>query len=246
MSETKVLLYSGGTDSWLIDRLWKPDVKLYINIHGFYSDTEVSKLPEDVKVIDFPFLGTVEELDTNFVPLRNLYFLMIASNYGNHICYGATRSDRGSKDKREEFIDKTQDIIDYCLIGNSYTPDRHIKICKDFVKLNKFEIIQKYLDEGGTITEFVKDSFSCYHSIQGKECMHCKQCYKKFLEAYYFGYKYDNEVTLDMIEYLKSEVIPLDKHEGTYFTEREGEGPYMEEAVDRLFREWKLNWRDYQ
>lgn len=26
--EKKVLLYSGGMDSWLIDKIWKPDVKL--------------------------------------------------------------------------------------------------------------------------------------------------------------------------------------------------------------------------
>ena len=246
MEDKKVLLYSGGTDSWLIDKLWKPDVKIYINIHGFYSDVEVSKLPKDVKVIDFPFLGTVEELDTNFVPLRNLYFLMMASNYGNQICYGATRSDRGSKDKREEFIQLTQQIMDYCLIGNSYTKDRHIHICTDFVKLNKFEIIQKYLDEGGTIEEFVQDSFSCYHSNEGKECMHCKQCYKKFLEAYYFGYAYSQDAKLDMIKYLQEQVIPLQRHEGTYFTEREGEGKYMETAVEKLFSEFGLNWRDWQ
>lgn len=242
----KVLLYSGGTDSWLIDKIWKPDVKLYVNIHGFYSDVEVSKLPKDVKVIEFPFLGTVEELDTNFVPLRNLYFLMMASNYGDEICYGATKSDRGSKDKREEFIKKTQDIIDYCLIGNSYTPDRHIKICDTFVQLDKFEIIQLYLNLGGTIKEFVEDSFSCYHSIDGKECMHCKQCYKKFLEAYYFGYEYEDSVKREMIEYLKSDVIPKNNHEGTYFTEREGEGVYMKSAVSRLFKEYDLDWSDYQ
>lgn len=242
----KVLLYSGGTDSWLIDKIWKPDKKIYINIHGFYSDVEISKLPKDVEIIDFPFLGKTEELDTNFVPLRNLYFLMIASNFGNEICYGATRSDRGSKDKREEFLDKTQDIIDFCLKGNSYTKDRDIKIIKDFVKLNKFEIIDLYLKKGGTIDKFVEESFSCYHSINGKECMHCKQCYKKFMEAYYFGYKYDEKVKEEMINYLKYNVIPLNNHEGTYFTEREGEGKYMEEAVDKLFKEYNLNWRDYQ
>lgn len=243
---TKVLLYSGGTDSWLIDKLWKPDKKIYIDIEGFYSDVEVNKLPQDVEVIKFPFLGKTEDKVTNFVPLRNLYFLMIATNYGDEICYGATQSDRGSKDKREEFIDKAQDIIDYCLTGNSFSEDKNIIIIKDYVKLNKFEIIQKYLDEGGTIKEFVEDSFSCYHSISGKECMHCKQCYKKFLEAVYFGYKYTDQQELDMIDYLKEKVIPRNNHEGTYFTERTGEGPYMEQAIDKLFSKHNLSWKDYQ
>lgn len=243
---TKVLLYSGGTDSWLIDKIWKPDKKIYIDIEGFYSDVEVSKLPKDVEVIKFPFLGLTENKQTNYVPLRNLYFLMIASNYGTEICYGATLSDRGSKDKREEFIDKAQDIIQYCLAGNSFAEDKTIKIVKDFVKMNKFEIIQSYLDNGGTIKEFVEDSFSCYHSINGKECMHCKQCYKKFLEAVYFGYDYGEEKERNMINYLKDYVIPKNNFEGTYFTERPGEGEYMIVAIDKLFRKYNMDWKDFQ
>lgn len=242
----KVLLYSGGTDSWLIDKLWKPDKKIYINIHGFYSQAEIDKLPKDVEVIDFPFLGTIENRQTNFVPMRNLYFLLVASNYGNEICYGATLSDRGSKDKQEEFIDKAQDIIDFGLIGNSFAPDVKVTIEKRFVKMNKFEIIQEYLNQGGTIEEFVRDSFSCYHSINGKECFHCKQCYKKFLEAVYFGYNYPQEQERAMIEYLKTSVIPVKNHEGTYFTDRCGEGKYMEQAVDKLFKKYGEDWKQWK
>lgn len=243
---TKVLLYSGGTDSWLIDKLWKADKRIYINIHGFYSQDEINKLPKDVEIIDFPYLGSVENRETNFVPLRNLYFLMIVSNYGDEICYGATFSDRGSKDKRIEFIEKAEDIINYCLNGNSFAPDKKITIVKDYVKLHKFELIQKFIENGGTIEQFVNGSFSCYHSTNGKECMRCKQCYKKFLEAYYFGYKYTEAQKKEMVEYLKEKVIPLKNHEGTYFTERAGEGKYMQEAVDRLFKEFDLDWRNFQ
>jgi len=242
----KVLLYSGGTDSWLIDQIWKADKKIYINIHGFYSQDEINKLPKDVEIIDFPFLGLIENRETNFVPLRNLYFLMIASNYGDEICYGATLSDRGSKDKRIEFIEKAEEIINYGLNGNSFAPDKKVTIVKDFVKLHKFELIQKYLDNGGTIEKFVEESFSCYHSKNGKECMDCKQCYKKFLEAYYFGYQYSKDDKKNMMYYLIDAVIPLDNHEGTYFTERAGEGIFMQTAVENLFKEFGLDWRNYQ
>ena len=50
---TKVLLYSGGVDSWLINKLWKPDIKLYININGAYNKEEIKHLPPDVIIIDF-------------------------------------------------------------------------------------------------------------------------------------------------------------------------------------------------
>lgn len=243
---TKVLLYSGGTDSWLIDKLWKPDKKIYINIEGFYSNTEIEKLPKNVEVINFNYLGQTENKETNFVPLRNLYFLMIASYYGEKICYGATLSDRGSKDKREEFIEKAKDIINYCLNGNSFAEDKKIEIEKKYVRMNKFEIIKEYLSNGGSIDKFVNESFSCYHAINGKECYQCKQCYKKFLEAYYFGYNYPKELELSMIDYLKRKVIPLNNYEGTYFTARSGEGEYMEKAITKLFSKYNLDWRKYQ
>jgi len=111
---TKVLLYSGGVDSWLINKLWKPDIKLYININGAYNKEEIKHLPPDVIIIDFP-LGIFEDKNTKYVPLRNLYFLMLASNYGDHICLGATSGDYGAIDKRPEFLDLAESIINYCL-----------------------------------------------------------------------------------------------------------------------------------
>ena len=99
----KVLLYSGGIDSWLIDKLWRPDIKLYININGSYSQEELKRLPSDTIIFNFP-LGQFEEKDTKYIPLRNLYFLMLASNYGDTVCLGATSGDYGAIDKRPEFL----------------------------------------------------------------------------------------------------------------------------------------------
>ena len=39
--EKKVLLYSGGMDSWLIDKIWKPDVKLYVDMGTKYSQPQI-------------------------------------------------------------------------------------------------------------------------------------------------------------------------------------------------------------
>ena len=41
----KVLLYSGGMDSWLIDKIWKPDIKLFIDINTNSSNAELEHLP---------------------------------------------------------------------------------------------------------------------------------------------------------------------------------------------------------
>lgn len=100
----KVLLYSGGTDSWLIDKLWKPDLRLYVDINSRYTIQELDRLPSDVKVVPFHTLGHFEQPDTAYVPFRNLFFITIAAQYGDEICLGAVDGDQGSKDKTPEFF----------------------------------------------------------------------------------------------------------------------------------------------
>ena len=46
----KVLLYSGGVDSYMINQIWKPDVKLYVDMNTRYSKQEIARLPKDVIV----------------------------------------------------------------------------------------------------------------------------------------------------------------------------------------------------
>ena len=100
----KVLLYSGGTDSWLIDKIWKPDVKLYLDINSKYSNDEIERLPGDVIVEDFRMLGKFENPNTAYVPFRNLLFIALAAQYGDIICLGAVKGDQGGRDKTLEFF----------------------------------------------------------------------------------------------------------------------------------------------
>ena len=103
---TKVLLYSGGMDSWLIDKLWKPDVKLCVNMHTKYSAQEIKNLPEDV-IIEELDLSKWERPDA-IIPLRNLYLVMLASNYGDEI-YDIPKEDPISEPDNFE-IDFGDDI----------------------------------------------------------------------------------------------------------------------------------------
>ena len=241
----KVLLYSGGTDSWLIDKLWKPDIKIYIDVGGRYSKEEIERLPKDVKVVEFKYLGTLEEPESAYIPLRNLYFIMIASNYGDEICLGAVKGDQGNKDKTVEFMEMSENIINYCL-DTKYAINKKVHVTKEFIRLSKYELVQMYMDNGGTIEEFIRNTFSCHHPVEDKECFRCKACYRKFLVGYYFDFKYTDEQKRNMINYLKENVIPYNKYSGTYFTERRGEGEYAAKAVDRLFKEYGLDWKDYK
>ena len=89
---TKILLFSGGSDSVLITHLYKPDYLVYVNMHTRYSDMEINKIKKSsfansVKIIDFPFLGKYEREDA-IIPLRNLYLPMIVCNEFPNEYYG--------------------------------------------------------------------------------------------------------------------------------------------------------------
>jgi hypothetical protein len=41
-------------------------------------------------------------------------------------------------------------------------------------------------------------------------------------------------------------IIPIGNNIGTYFTDRIGEGKFAEIAVDKLFKEFDLDWKQFR
>ena len=87
-----VLLFSGGMDSVIFDKLLKPDVLLYINSGADYERQEKNCLEQLIKnkFIDKKKLIILNnivnlsqfERDDKIVPNRNAILMMIASLYG--------------------------------------------------------------------------------------------------------------------------------------------------------------------
>ena len=234
----KVLLYSGGLDSWLIDKLWKPDVKVYVNIHGAYNAEEIKRLPKDVVVVDFPFLAD-KELPNKFVPLRNLYFLMIGSHYGDVVCLGATAGDWGNKDKTPGFLAEAEKMLAY--LWSDKKCNKKVSVEQGFVNVSKAELIKRYLAQGGTLEEIRGSTFSCYTPVDGHECMECYPCFRKFALLYALGCEYPLETRRKMWEYVRANIIPTKEqggYQGTYYTDRGEESNYLIKAVELLKREF--------
>lgn len=208
----KILLYSGGMDSWLIDKLWHPDTKLYINLHTKYSDEEMKRLPKDVDIIDFPFLKDYV-LPNSIIPLRNLYLLMIACNITENddieICLGATAGDR-VLDKSEDFVKKANEILNYLYQPQWWIPEgKKIRVNIDFKSKTKEELLQIFLAQGGDINEAFNSSFSCYDPKEnGEPCWNCKPCFRKFVAFESVGYKFSDDVLKKVIPYIYKEIVP--------------------------------------
>ncbi|MCC8152967.1 MAG: 7-cyano-7-deazaguanine synthase [Tannerellaceae bacterium] len=215
--DKKVLLYSGGMDSWLIDKIWKPDVKLYVDMNTEYSQEEIERLPEDVIVIKLDL--SAWEREDKIIPLRNMFLIGLATNYGNEICLGATAGDR-VLDKSPMFADLHEPLLTYLYQEQHWTEKREIRINLDFKKHTKTELVRMFVEQGGDIQEAFNSSFSCYHPHNGEECWSCKPCYRKFIAFALNGYQFPPEIVTKAISYIKSDILPL-IHAGKYGRKQE-------------------------
>lgn len=214
---TKVLLYSGGMDSWLIDKLWKPDVRLFFDIGTGNNKQELERVKKrgDVEIIHLP-LAQFEQKDNNYyLPLRNLHFVLYAAHYGDVICVGATGSST-HRDKNEVFSRLCENNINYLLEEDGTSP---IKVVMRYRGKSKTEILAEYLSQGGDIQKCYDETFSCYNpGPHGEPCMDCTSCLSKFTAFYNNGYRFDEATTNKFIEntlkndsHGKSEAVQLAK-----------------------------------
>lgn len=235
----KVLLYSGGMDSWLIDKIWKPDRRIYIDMHTRYSKQEIESIKlrrNDVEIIDFP-LGQWERED-KIIPLRNLYLPMIICNITGEedvdICLGATAGDR-VLDKSKDFVAKANDLLNYLYQPQWWIPNgKKVNINIDFKDYTKEDLLQKYLEMGGDLDTAFNESFSCYEPDEkGNVCYACKPCFRKFVAFETMGYKFSEDVLRKIIPYINTEIVPQIKNK-TY-----GRGEKEEQAILDVVEKYK-------
>lgn len=227
----KVLLYSGGMDSWLIDKIWKPDLKVYVNMHTKYSNEEIQKIQsqrDDVQIVDFP-LGQWERPDS-IIPLRNLYLVMVICNITGDedvdICLGATAGDR-VLDKSYDFVTKTNDLLNYLYQSQWWIPDgKKVNVNIDFKDKTKEDLLAMYVEQGGNLDEAFNKSFSCYNPTEdGHECWQCKPCFRKFVAFDSVGYNFSEDVLHTVIPFINKAIVPKIL-KGTY-----GRGKKEEQAI---------------
>ena len=201
--KTKVLLYSSGMDSWLISKLWKPDVKLFIRIHTPNNEAEYQRVKDDptVSVLECD-LHKYEIPEANyFLPLRNLIFVTLASYYGDVICLGATGSSTHF-DKNMTFANKAEDVINYLLSESDLVNFKDVEIVMPYKDHTKKQLLEMYLEQGGSLEEAYENTCSCYTPVNNEPCGYCISCLSKFVAFYRLGYKFSEERVNNFISYV--------------------------------------------
>ena len=190
----KILLYSGGMDSWLIDKLWKPNKKIFFDTGIEYNKEELKRLPKDVEIIKLDLSKYELSENTHTVPLRNLLFISMASYYGDEICLGSVKGDCHF-DNSLEFLKNTQKLLNSLyeeldVLGQGH---KQLKLVAPYKEWSKADLLREYIKIGGTLEEAYNSTFSCYEPVNGCECKHCKPCFKKIIAFINAGMKFEDK-----------------------------------------------------
>ena len=183
-----VLLFSGGMDSVIFNKLLNPDILLYINSGVNYESEEKRCLSNLIsnKYIDKKKLIILDnvvnlskfERDDKIVPNRNAVLMMIASLYGETLYLGSVSGDR-SFDKDEKFYKLIKKLLDHMWEEQHWTEKREFKILSPYKNTTKTELVKKYLELNND-PESLFVSFSCYDPVSFP-CGQCKPCFRKWV-----------------------------------------------------------------
>jgi len=182
-----VLLFSGGMDSYAARMLYEPEVLLYINAGTRYSEAEIARLPEGTHIVDMRVLNDYGVQD-DIIPLRNLFFVALAAQYGERIIIGATAGDR-VLDKSIEFATQTTALLSYLWQKQHWTEGKQIEVLMPMKSMSKTQIIEAVQDKCGDLgVAQLATSFSCYNPHNETECGICKPCRRKWIAFASLGY----------------------------------------------------------
>ncbi len=173
-----VLLVSGGLDSYIAKTYLEFNgdvvIPLFINYHGRYTAKEKKiclELYPNLKINNSLYLGRFEYGEKAFIKNRNIYFALIASNYGQNICMAGLQDDNVG-DKSPEAFNKMQDVL-------SEVNVKTYSVFSPFWRKTKTQIIDWYLRSSNLPIKTLVKTTSCYHPTK-LFCGECPSCFRKW------------------------------------------------------------------
>lgn len=182
----KVLLSSGGMDSWLLAH--EPELKgaihVFVDIGQKYVEKELSAsmgLSQELGAI-FEFVRGPDlaqyEHSSGIIPFRNAQMIMLAALYGEHIYFGVI-ADEINSDKSEEFCVATESVLNISHRKQYWTEGKQYEIRTPFRNFTKTQLVQRYHDNGGSLPKLLT-SVSCYDA-GAEHCGQCASCFKRWV-----------------------------------------------------------------
>ena len=221
----KIVLYSGGLDSFCMAHHVKPDLLLYFDTglseqimerRRIVNLIDAHGLPAPI-LFDDRFNLARYKLPNETMPFRNLFFIAAAFTYGDKIYLGKTASSR-HLDKNATFANKALNVLKYVSqIPNDNPPGliaNDMEIVLPFDNKTKSKFLSEYLCSDGSI-EHLMMTRSCYRA-EGLECGRCISCVRKAIAFINNGLP---------IDFFNQDPVPL------FHTQLDGSSPMVMDEI---------------
>jgi len=186
----KILLFSGGLDSYIAWHYLDKPKTVYFDTGVGYSEMEIKTIARLVPdtLIDSSlrlYERQVGLSSTAFIPMRNLYLAMLACHYGDEIVIAGLCDDNVNDKNAAIFIEFSRVL--------SELNCREIKVTSPFWDMTKADIVKWYLDQG-LPTDNLLQTGSCYTpelvsttTFGDCYCGRCTCCFRKWVALWVNG-----------------------------------------------------------
>ena len=182
----KVLLSSGGMDSWLLAH--EPElqgaVHVFVNIGQKYLAKERTSAKLVANSCGAEFIEVITnqiakyEHESGIIPLRNAEMLLCAAQHGEQIYFGVI-ADEINSDKSPEFVEAIQATMNISHRAQYWTHGKNYEILTPFRHFTKSDLVRRYLFTGGSLDKLLL-SVSCYDA-GSHHCGRCASCFKRWV-----------------------------------------------------------------
>ena len=176
----RILLFSGGLDSYILWHLLDRPDPVYVRYGHKYQEREldtIAALQEiepklQVAFLDGPGIGSLEQPDGH-IPHRNLLLVTTAAaNMDPAIIYlGALRGE-ASRDKSYRFLRRTTRLLSLC--------EHPVKVLSPSKRYTKTQLVALFARQFPEKLERLSVTRSCYADT-GLPCGRCVACFKRWV-----------------------------------------------------------------
>jgi 7-cyano-7-deazaguanine synthase in queuosine biosynthesis len=205
MALNKILLFSGGLDSFILKRIFNFSDHECLFVHIGTAENTIEELHINKYFpgvhIEYTSL-VVHEMPNKIIPFRNNHLALIAANYANNIYFGFTAGDT-TKDKDFVFKAQMECILNYFSQDvdkvHVYPP---FEIKMPFKRYTKTQLVGMYLERHLPVEDLFLKSTSCYNA-QDKPCGLCRSCLRKYVALTLNGISTDGSWVANPSDYIE-------------------------------------------
>jgi 7-cyano-7-deazaguanine synthase in queuosine biosynthesis len=178
MTTSKILLFSGGMDSFIAWHFLGKPPCLFVNLGHRYADFEefqvdafAEELGMSLQKMKVPDIGPRFEAVDAHIPLRNLLLATLGAMFADEVFVVCQEGERSIPDRSEAFFKDAS-------LALSTAAGTTKKVDPVFWDMTKVEMVKWYREQELPTKDLLR-TFSCFDTQNSEPCGACGACFRR-------------------------------------------------------------------